>query len=216
MNKKAKKCLIATAVLLVAFVVFTVLVKTYDVQAIGPNGSEVGFGALNTKMRDIFGESPVWEKYTECLGYLSIGIGFFFALIGLIQLIKGKSLKAVDADIYCLGGFYVMLAAVYVLFEKVVINYRPILEDGELAASYPSSHTVLIVGIMITTALQLANRLEKKSVRILGCVFSVVLAAAAVLGRLLAGVHWFTDIIGALLLVGALIMAYCTAVKQTE
>lgn len=213
MNKKAKNYLTATIVMLIAFIGFTFAVKFADVQAIGPNGSEVGLATLNQKMREAFGTSSAWEGYTECLGYLAIAVGLCFALIGLIQLIKGRSLKAVDKDIWCLGGFYADLAIVYVLFEKLVINYRPILEDGELAASYPSSHTILIVGILVTAAMQINSRVDKKTIRTLGSVFAIVLAVIAVFGRLVSGVHWFTDIIGALLLVGSLILEYCTAVE---
>lgn len=213
MSKKAKGFLWAAIALMAAFVGFTLIVKFVGVEAIGPNGSEVGLAELNSKMREVFGSHESWERYTKYLGYLAIVIGLCFALIGLVQLIKGRSLRAVDKDIYCLGAFYADLAIVYVLFEKLVINYRPVLEDGELAASYPSSHTILIVGILVTAAVQICNRVRNRAIRILGSSFAAVLAVVAVFGRLISGVHWFTDIVGALILVGSLICEYCFAVE---
>lgn len=213
MKKDFRKKLIITLIMFVVFAVFTVLVKTVDVQDIGPEFSKIGFAGLNAKVNLALGESEFWYKVTEALGIFSILVGLCFALLGVIELIKGKSLKAVDADIYALGGFYVLLGIAYVAFEKIVINYRPVLEDGELAASYPSSHTVLIVGIMITTALQLSNRLKGRKIRRPACIACGVLAAVAVIGRLLAGVHWFTDILGGVILAASLIMLYVTAIS---
>ena len=210
--------MIAAALLWLGFVVFTILVRTVDVQDIGPDWSSVGFARLNAKMYLLFdvNESAglFWYKMTEGMGIFAIIIGLCFAGLGLAQLIKGRSLKAVDADIYALGGFYVCLAVVYVLFEKLVINYRPVLEDGELAASYPSSHTVLIVGIMMTTILQLSKRLAGRKLCRPACISCAVLAAVAVIGRLLAGVHWFTDIVGGLILAAALVVSYEAAVRR--
>lgn len=216
MKKEVKTGLIITVALFVIFAVFTVLVKTVDVKDIGPEWSEVGFATLNAKINLALGESALWYKVTQGMGVFAILIGLCFALLGVIQLVKGKSLKAVDADIYVLGGFYVLLGIAYVAFEKIVINYRPVLEDGELAASYPSSHTVLIVGIMLTTLLQLSNRLAGKKLRMPACIACGVLAAIAVLGRLLAGVHWFTDILGGVILAAALVMLYSTVCRQVK
>lgn len=212
MKKEVKTRLIITVALFVLFAVFTILVKTIDVQDIGPEWSSIGFAKLNAKVNLALGESVLWYKVTEALGVFAILVGLCFALLGVIQLVKGRSLKAVDADIYVLGGFYVLLGIAYVAFEKIVINYRPVLEDGELAASYPSSHTVLIVGIMLTTLLQLSYRLAGRKLCKPACIACGALAVIAVVGRLLAGVHWFTDIVGGVILAAALVMLYDTCV----
>ena len=213
MKKEVRSRLIVTVALFIAFAVFTVLVKTVDVKDIGPEWSSVGFATLNAKVNLALGESTLWYKITEAMGIFAILIGLCFALLGMLQLIKGKSLKAVDIDIYVLGGFYVLLAVVYAMFEKIVVNYRPVLEDGELAASYPSSHTVLIIGIMLTTLLQLSNRLEGKRICRPACIMCGILAAVAVAGRMLSGVHWLTDIAGGVILALALVALYDTVEK---
>lgn len=213
MKKEVRNRLIVTVILFALFVVFTVLVKTVDVRDIGPEGSFVGFATINEIAAVDLGTSDFWYKVTEAMGVFAIAIGLCFACLGLLQLIKGKSLKAVDKDIYVLGGFYVLLAVVYAMFEKIVVNYRPVLEDGELAASYPSSHTVLIVGIMLTTLLQLSNRLEGKRICRPACIMCGIFAAVAVVGRMLSGVHWLTDIVGGVILALALVALYDTVEK---
>ncbi len=202
--------LIVTGVLFLTFIIFTVTVKTVNTAPIGPEGSVVGLSDINLEVFEALGESSFCYKLTQALGVFAILVGLCFGLLGLYELVKGKSLKAVDVDLYVLAGFYAALGIAYVFFEKVIINYRPVLEDGELAASYPSSHTVLIVGIMLTAVLQMSRRLKDSILRGPVCAVLSLIALAAVLGRLLAGVHWFTDIIGGILLAGALTMLYVT------
>lgn len=213
MKSTTRKLLISVG-LFILFGIFTVLVKTVDVKDIGPEWSYIGFAAINAKAANFFGQSEFWYKLTELLGILAIGVGLLFAAYGLYELIKAKSFKAVDADIYVLGGFYVLLAAVYALFEKVIINYRPVLEEnGELEASYPSSHTVLIVGIMVTAILQLSGKMKKSALKTVLCAAAGVIAVVAVVGRMLAGCHWLTDIAGGILIASALIMLYAFAAE---
>ena len=159
MEKKNKKALVCGASLLIAFVLWTVLVCLVDVQAIGPEGSSVGFGTLNGYVHDLTGVNMSLYVITDWLGLVPIGIAFGFAVLGLVQLIKRKSLLKVDRSILVLGGFYIVVMAVYILFETVVINYRPTLIDGYLEASYPSSTTMLVMCVMPTAMMQLRDRL---------------------------------------------------------
>ena len=125
----------------------------------------------------------------------------FFALLGLVELIKRKSFRKVDGDLYALMGAYVLMAAVYIFFDKVyVVNLRPIIEKGALAAepSFPSSHTLLSV-VVLGTAIIEAGRLREKTFRILLTILLSLLLVAVVALRLLSGVHWLTDIIGGIL-----------------
>lgn len=107
--------------------------------------------------------------------------------------------------------------ACYLFFEQVVINYRPVLLGEELEASYPSSHTILVVCIMDTAAMQICRLFSDKKKLYLGmkCV-SILLIVVTVIGRLLSGVHWFTDIVGGLLLSGALIVLYRAVIVYLE
>ena len=138
-----KKNIIIASILTVVSIVYTLLVKYVDVKDIGPNNSSVGFATLNNAFKNLVGNTNIIYKISELFGYLLLLLVLIYGCIGLYQLIKRKSLFKVDREIIILGCFYVLMMIVYVLFEKVVINYRPVLIDGVLEPSYPSSHTIL-------------------------------------------------------------------------
>ena len=208
MEKKNKKALVCGASLLIAFVLWTVLVCLVDVQAIGTEGSSVGFGTLNGYVHDLTGVNMSLYVITDWLGLVPIGIAFGFAVLGLVQLIKRKSLLKVDRSILVLGGFYIVVMAVYILFETVVINYRPTLIGGYLEASYPSTTTMLVMCVMPTAMMQLRARIKNDVFR--RCVMLAIAAFIVfmVIGRLVSGVHWITDIIGGALLSAAIVLMY--------
>lgn len=204
-------------IFLLAFLLLTILVKTVDVQAIGPNGSKIGLAALNGAVFNAIGENVLFYNITEFLGLLPFAVAGSFAVLGACQAIKRKSIKKVDLEIYILGAFYIAVIAAYILFEIVEINYRPILVDGALEASYPSTHTMLAVCIMTTAIIELHRLIKnKKALLIAADCLCVAIAAAIVIGRLLSGVHWTTDIIAGLLLSGALVSLYCFAIALAK
>ena len=145
---------------------------------------------------------------TDWLSLVPVGFVFGFALVGLIQLLKRKRLFKVDYDILILGGFYVAVMTIYVLFEFVAVNYRPVLINGVLEASYPSSTTMLVMCIIPTAIMQLNSRLEnvrlKRTVSLILYLFTLFMFA----GRLLSGVHWLSDIVGGALVSAGLVMMY--------
>lgn len=217
MKSNTKINVIITSCLFLAFIVFTILVKFVDVQAVGPNGSEVGLASLNNVIFKVFGYNQTLYDVTEILGLVTFLIIGFFAVLGLYQLIKGKSIKKVDYKILVLGCFYVVVLLFYVLFEIIVINYRPVLIDGELEASYPSSHTMLSICVVTSAIVVLSEMLEKQKVlRTVMVIAGYVLVAFTVAGRLLSGVHWFTDIVGAMLLSFALVMLFYSALDYVK
>ena len=210
MKKKSRRLFFLGASLLAAFVLWTVLVCFVDVQAIGPEGSSVGFATLNGCVHDFTGVNMSLYVITDWLGLIPIGVAFGFAVLGLVQWIKRKSILKVDRSILVLGGFYIVVMAVYVLFEMVVINYRPTLIDGYLEASYPSSTTMLVMCVMPTAMMQLRDRIKNKAFS--RCVMIAIAAFVAfmVIGRLVSGVHWVTDIIGGALVSSGLVITYAT------
>lgn len=216
MNKKSKKNFMIAGGLLFVFILFTVAVMKVDVAAIGPKDSLVGLSKINDFMFKKLGTHPIWDMITEVLFVTAFLIVLLFGVIGIKQLIERKSLWKVDHGILLLAVFYVFLAAFYELFEVVVVNYRPILEDGELAASFPSSHTMLICSIvgsaMVLFDRMLTNKVVRNAVEIIGGIILIL----AVMGRLLAGVHWFTDILGGVLLSAALVMFYDASVVYMD
>ena len=208
MKKETKKNFGIAAILLGAFVVWTAAVRLVDVQPIGPQGSAVGFATINGWVHDLTGVHMALYTVTDWLGLVPFGIAMGFALLGLIQWIKRKHLRQVDYSIFVLAGFYLLVMAAYVLFEVVVINYRPVLINGCLEASYPSSTTMLVLCVMPTTLMQLNARIKSQTLKRWVGFGITAFILFMVIGRLLSGVHWFTDIIGGALLSAGLVMLY--------
>ena len=208
MKKKSRRLFFLGASLLAAFVLWTVLVCFVDVQAIGPEGSSVGFATLNGCVHDFTGVNISLYVITDWLGLIPIGVAFGFAVLGLVQWIKRKSILKVDRSILVLGGFYIVVMAVYVLFEMVVINYRPTLIDGYLEASYPSSTTMLVMCVMPTAMIQLRARIKNKVFSRCVMIAIAVFIVFMIIGRLVSGVHWITDIIGGALVSAAIVLMY--------
>ena len=208
MEKKNKKELALGVSLVVAFVLWTVLVRFVDVQVFGPDGSSVGFATLNRFVHELTGVNWILYTVTDWLGLVPIAVALGFAILGLVQLIKRKSLWKVDYSILALGVFYIVVMASYIFFEIVVINYRPTLIDGYLEASYPSSTTMLVMCVMPTAAIQLNVRIKNTVFRRCAVIIIVVFTAFMVIGRLISGVHWISDIIGGALLSAGLVIIY--------
>ncbi len=199
MKLKNRNFLFVGFAFLVCFVLWTIAVCFIDRQSIGPNGSVVGFATVNGFIRDCIGVHMFLYTVTDWLGLVPVFLGFGFAVLGLVQLIKRKSLFKVDSDILVLGVFYIIVGAAYLLFEKFAINYRPVLIDGYLEASYPSSTTILAVCVIPTAMFQLNNRIKRESVKNVINSVLALFTVFMVVGRLISGVHWFTDIFGGLL-----------------
>ena len=204
--------LLASIGMLLLFVIYTIMVANLDVQPIGPEGSAVGFASLNGMVAEAIGFQKFWYVLTDILGYVALLVVAFFGLLGLLQLIRGKSIQKVDADLLVLGGFYAVVFLCYVIFEVLVINYRPVMLEAGLEASYPSSHTMLAVCVFTTAIFQFQSRIRDAKICKMIEIVAVILIVLTVGGRLLSGAHWFTDIIGSLILSAALIFGYATAV----
>lgn len=206
---KNKRNIILCMVLTFVSVLYTILVKVVDVKAIGPRNSKVGFSLMNNYFKNIIGSNMTIYKITEILGYLVFIICLFYAGVGLYQLIKRKSLKKVDKEIYLVGAFYVLVLMAYILFEKVVINYRPILIDNELEASFPSSHTMLAICVCTSSFIIGSKYINKKYLDIVN-IATFILMICVFVGRLISGVHWLSDIIGGIIISVTLIMYFIT------
>lgn len=213
MTKKARIQLGAAVVLLLLFALFTVLVCIVDVKDIGPQGSEVGVARLNGFVHRLIGVHMTLYTVTDLLGVIPFGFVAGFALLGLVQWIKRRSLLKVDRSILILGIFYLAVLAFYLLFEVVVINYRPLLIEGILEASYPSSTTMLTLCVMPTAAMQLRGRINRRWLRWALAIPAIGYTLFMVIGRLCSGVHWFSDIIGGSLLSAGLVMLYSGTVN---
>lgn len=203
-----KKRILSAAGFITLFILWTAAIKCFDVQSIGPGGSAVGFAVLNGFVHELFGIHMLLYVVTDWLGIVPLCFVLGFAVLGLIQLIKRKSLFKVDSDILALGGFYVAVLAVYFLFETVVINYRPVLIDGHLEASYPSSTTMLVMCVIPTAIMQFKVRIKNKLLQKIIIFTLAAFTVFMVIGRLVSGVHWFTDIVGGAILSAGLVTLY--------
>ena len=196
--------------LLVISIVFTVLLTKVDTKPIGPNNSMVGFSTVNTKMTFDYNEKTY--KISKYVGYVALLIPVVYAGIGILQLVKGKSLSKVDKKLYILAIFYVVVGLTYVIFEKIIINYRPVMMDNALEASFPSSHTLMALCFTLS-AIIINKQLFKDKTKLINCCL-FCLGIAVVVTRLVSGVHWFTDIIGAVFYSSALVMMFKSFVKE--
>ena len=208
MKETGKRDLRAGIVLVAAFAIWTAAIRFIDVQNAGPLGSEVGFATINVWFHRLTGVHMLIYTITDWLGLVPIIICMCFGVLGLVQLIHRRSLLKVDSDILLLGAYYVVVILGYLLFEMVPISYRPILIGGNLEASYPSSTTLLVLSVMPTLKYQSDRRIAKPVTRKAIAVFVIVFSAFMVLGRLIAGVHWITDIIGSVFFSSGLFMIY--------
>ena len=214
MSKTQKRSFYWAIVFLGAFALWTVLVATVDVAAIGPLDSAVGFSAVNGGFHAFTGVHMGLYTLTDLLSLIPLGVAAGFGTLGLSQWIRRKKLSLVDRNILVLGIFYAAVMAVYALFEVLVINYRPVLIDGRPEASYPSSTTVLVLCVMVTCRMQLKHYIPRPALcRGLSSAIDLF-TALMVAGRLLSGVHWLTDIVGGIFLSGGLILLYDASCPQ--
>ena len=208
MKKENQRNFCTATCMLLVFLLWTVAIQFVDVQAIGPQESSVGFTTINQFVHNFTGVHMSLYTITDWLGLVPLMFVMGFGTLGLIQWIKRKHLLKVDYSILVLGGFYIVVMAVYVLFEMFVVNYRPVLINGYLETSYPSSTTMLVMCVMPTAIMQFNARIKNDILK--RCVSSTIIAFIVfmVIGRLISGVHWFTDIVGGALVSAGLVLMY--------
>lgn len=216
MKKTDRRNFCVTICLLVAFVLWTIAVGSIDVQPIGPRHSEVGFATMNGLVHRLIGIHMQLYVITDWLGLVPIGFALGFAALGFVQLVKRKSILKVDNSILILGGYYILVIVVYVFFEIHIVNYRPVLIEGYLEASYPSSTTMLVTTVMPTAMMQLSERVKNSRFRYVLKLLINSFMVFMVIGRFVSGVHWISDIIGGLLLSAGLVMLYYSVMKSKE
>ena len=200
------------------FALLIVLLCCVDVEPVGAAGTSVGLSHMNRFVFELTGVNMVWYNITDWLGLAAIFAAFLFAATGLVQVIKRRSILKVDKEILALGGLYILVIGIYVLFENVIVNYRPIIMPGcsNPEASFPSSHTMLVCVIMGSTIIIIGKYIKKKSLCMVIRGMCAAVIAVTVVGRLISGVHWFTDILGGLLISTFLLALYSALITWEE
>lgn len=212
MKKSGKKILNVGLILMASFVIWTALIQQVDVQPVGQNGTDIGFATLNCWFHNLTGVHMAIYTITDWLGLVPLFICMLFGGIGFVQLVKRRSLLKVDFDIIILGVYYVLVIFGYFIFEMIPINYRPILIEGIMEASYPSSTTLLVLSVIPTLNFQVNRRMKNMMMKNVMNVCSIGFSLFMVIGRTVAGVHWLTDIIGSVILSTGLFLIYKSCV----
>ena len=224
MTRKGK--LYVAGLFYLLFLVLIVLLCLADRAPVGPEDTVMGLAKLNVMMYKAVGVGGSGGsglrmglyKLTEYLGYFSILVLCVFALLGFVQLIRRRSLKKVDRQILAMGGLFVLTLILYVFFNKVVVNCRPMILPGESGPepSFPSSHTMLVIVILGSVCMVLGKYVRTPWLCALLRVLCVALILAMVFGRLLCGCHWFTDILGGVLLSCAMLALFAAVIHGAE
>ena len=209
---KEKNLLLTGIILILVFVLWTFLILCVDVQPIGPNGTKIGFATLNNWFHELTDVNMTCYYITDWLGLIPIFCCMFFGIVGFIQMIKRGSLLKVDPDIVALGSYYIIVILGYLLFEMIPINYRPILINGIVETSYPSSTTLLTLSVIPTVIFQVWRRVKSVFIRKTATAIFVSFSLFMTIGRTAAGVHWLTDIIGSIILSSGLYLIYHSVV----
>jgi undecaprenyl-diphosphatase len=79
--------------------------------------------------------------------------------------------------------------------------------NGFLEASFPSSHTLMTI-CLCGSSIIINNRLFKNKFTKIINVISLFIIIITIIGRLISGVHWFTDIVGGILISSFLLMLF--------
>lgn len=216
MKKRIIKDLILGITLIIMFGVFTLLVMKYDIKNIGVNNTTIGFATLNSWFNKTTGTHLMLYSITDWLELLPLLVCVCFGLIGLKQLLSRKKIFLVDHDILLLGIYYIIVILLYLLFDKMCINYRPILIEGKLEVSYPSSTVLLVLCVMLTLTFQINRRVKNDKTKIYLETLNNIYIIFMLFGRIVSGVHWITDIIGSIILALGLFKLYISFVNMLD
>ena len=216
--KKSRSLWTASAITMVIAVLYTLLLRVVDYAAVGPNGSKVGFSHLNEAVKNLLGYHKVYYSVAEVLGFLTILLAVCFATLGLYELVRKRSVLKVEPSLLAMGILFAVVVVLYVFFEVVVINYRPVIIDGELEASFPSSHTLLSCVVCGAAMIESKHLFSKKAPTVDKAlqIVSIILLVGVVAFRTASGVHWITDILGGILYSVALLLAFKGAVLKIK
>ena len=220
MNKKNIINFSITAGLFVIFAIFTILVKFVDTSLVVATNTKIGFSSINKPIFEALGTSDAWGTISLILFVVAGLVALTLAVIGIKEWFANKQLSKVNHKILFLLGLYTLTVIFYFLFEILAVNYRPLLDEGLVKLSYPSSHTLLICVVCLSACFVVPDYIKNKPLKITITCILIAVSILAPLSRLLAGMHWFTDVVGSLILSVALVMCYysstCLVKKQNK
>ncbi|MBR6505244.1 phosphatase PAP2 family protein [Candidatus Saccharibacteria bacterium] len=155
-----------------------------------------------------------WEKATDIILITALLVLGVFAALGLYQLITRKSFKKVDRNLLAFIPTFLIMAIIYIVFEKfLVINVRP---DGSGEPSFPSTHTMIVATVFFITMLNLKKYVRQKPLRIILDIVMLILIPLTAVGRVLANKHWPTDVLGGIIFSMILATIYYVIAKPSK
>ncbi|MBQ9544198.1 MAG: hypothetical protein IJV00_03630, partial [Clostridia bacterium] len=188
-----KKPYSRTLIWAIAFLIYTIFVSVIDNRAvvIGDYSVKVGFAALNGWFFKTFGTSGFFEVISKLIGVLCIIVAALWCALFVLRFVQRKNIRRIEKYLVVFLAFLVVLGFLYVFFNVVKINVRPIPEaDGTFEASYPSSHTLLILCITFVSSITLPRLIKDKSVLKIACPALRICGIVGVAARRLSGGHW--------------------------
>ena len=169
------------------------------------------FSDLNLAICGSFEKIPAFTAITDFLLGLALTTCLFFAGYGLLCLIRGRGLAAVPRYLWYLGGLYALVVVIYLVFEILSVTKLTPTATWAPFTEYPSTHALIAFAVFPSSALT-ARRFSslRKALPLLDAA-AVLLCLLMALGRLLAGEHLFSDVVGAAMAGLGLFFLYAAA-----
>lgn len=186
---------IIISILWLILLIFTILVSFVDVKIYNVTNTEIGLYSLNK----IFLVNSINSNYINIIsnGIFLICLLVIILMLLLITFEYFKTKKINKNNLNFIIHFLIMVL-IWIIFDKIlIINYRPILINGNIEGSYPSTHVMVSTFVLLF----LSDKLKKifKNDKIF-YIISIGLIIIQSISRILLTMHWFTDIIGGLLI----------------
>lgn len=195
-----KRYLIISCASLLLFLLFLIMLYTVDVKNIGAGVTKVGLCFINNHSF-MASNASMWDKISDVCMYLGIGVIGALFILGVVQLIQRKNILKVDKEILVFGCLVVLMIIIWLFFDKVlIVNNRPILVDGKVECSFPSTHIMITSFALLSGSYYLFKKINKKHLTIIMYVASAIIVTICFLGRVLSGMHFLTDAVCGLLM----------------
>ena len=211
MRKKLKYSIIILGIIGLVNLFFVFLLKVANVKLTGTYNTSIGLGSINLKLRDLIGTSKAFDIISTIILVIAFLIVAAEIALAIYELVKRKDIEKLDNEIWALSVTYAALAFIFAVFNyALIINVRPVVIDGKLESSYPSTHVLVSLTVFLTGITMTSYLVKDKKLKLGIDIALIALSVLVVITRMLSGKHWFTDIIGGILASGFLYWMHIT------